>query len=226
MNIESNENATIYKKEEIIEDFFNNSKNENNEKNIADKESPIYPSKFQLDLKIDLNYLVGNDFLNSLTDLRIIHELSNENLAILLGGKLVIISPKSFKEIKIIEPDHNERCTKKNSIGNDFIDFIELSNSDILIWTSNVILIYDKEYNLKEKIDEIGQGNMSIRIDYDYGTATYYDINSIHELKNGKLVSCNSYGLKFYDKYNDKYNLIWTERMDVDVHFIIELKPN
>ena len=45
-------------------------------------------------------------------------------------------------------------------------------------------------------------------------------------MKNGKLVSCNSYGLKFYEKDKDKYNLISTEKMKIDVHFIYEIKTN
>ena len=88
-------------------------------------------------------------------------------------------------------------------------------------------MIYDKDYNLFRKIDEYAQGNKTQRKDYDCDTVEYYVINSIHELKNGKLVSCNSYGLKFYEKDNDgKYNLISTEKMEVDVNSLIEIKPN
>ena len=52
--------------------------------------------------------------------------------------------------------------------------------------------------------------------DYNYDTETYYDINSIYEIKNGKLVSYNSYGPKFYekDKDKDKDNLILTGKID------------
>ena len=45
-------------------------------------------------------------------------------------------------------------------------------------------------------------------------------------MKNGKLVSCNSYGLKFYEKGKDKYYLISTEKMEIDAHFIYEIKLN
>ena len=89
-------------------------------------------------------------------------------------------------------------------------------------------MIYDKEYNLIQRIDENEHGNKCKRKDYDYGSSTYYNINSIYEMKNGKLVSCNSYGLKFYEKDKDeyKYDLISTEKMEIDVHFIYEIKPN
>ena len=73
-------------------------------------------------------------------------------------------------------------------------------------------LIYDKNYNLIQKIDEYAHGNICQRKDYDYDTVNYYEINSIYELKNGKLISCNSYGLQFYERNNeDKYNLKSTE---------------
>jgi len=111
-------------------------------------------------------------------------------------------------------------------LGNKFVDFIELKNNDIVIWTSNVILIYNKKYNLIQRIDEIECGNLCQREDSDYGHITYYDINSIYEMKKEKLVSCNSYELKFYEKNKDKYNLISTEKMEIDVQFIFEIKPN
>ena len=200
-------------------EYFENLKLNNKEEIIQ------YPSTFQLMLKVDLHYLLDDNF--DFGSLENIHELSNKNLGILLGGKLIIISPKSFKEIKIIEPRYDERCSKSLYCNNKFIDFIELNNSDIVIWTSNIILIYDKEFNIKQRINELEHGNKSTRIDYDYGPIKYYEINSFHELKNGQLVSCNSYGLKFYEKdNNDKYNLISTEKMNVDVHYLIEMKPN
>ena len=198
-----------------IESYENTTKNVSKQEDIASKESLIYPSKFQLMLKVDLNYLIDQNFFNDLGRLKIIHELSNKNLGILLGGKLIFISPKSFREIKIIEPTFEERYSKYYLCHNILIDFIELNNSDIVIWTSNIFLIYDKEYNLKQKINEFEHGNLSTMEDYDYGPMTYYELNSISELKDGKLVSCNSYGLKFYKKDdNGKYKLISTEKMD------------
>ena len=227
MDIEFDKNLKINKKEEIIQDDFNPSKIENNKENISYEESLKYPSSFQLMLKVDLNDLLNSNFSSDFGRLEKIHELSNKNLGVLLDEKLIIISPKSFKEIKKIEPTYEERYSKNIFCQNKFIDFLELNNSDIVMWTSNIILIYDKKFNLKQRIDEFEHGNKCTREDYDYDYHTYYEINSIHELKNRKLVSCNSYGLKFYEKDNNsKYNLISTEKMDVDVHYLIEFKPN
>ena len=36
------------------------------------------------------------------------------------------------------------------------------------MWTSNIILIYDKKFNLKQRIDEFEHGNKCTREDYDY----------------------------------------------------------
>ena len=184
------------------------------------------PTSFELIQKVDLKTLINTNIFSNGGKLKKIHELSNQNLGILLDEKLIIICSKTFKTIKIIEPDRSEIVSKKSFMGNKFIDFIELKNCDIVLWTSNVILIYDKECNLIQRIDEAEDGNLCHRKDYDYDSVTYYDINSIYEMKNGKLVSCNSYGLKFYEKDKDKYNLISTEKMEIDVHFIYEIKPN
>ena len=44
-----------------------------------------------------------------------------------------------------MEPSYNELRSYKTILGNKFVDLIELKNCDIVIWTSNVILIYNKE---------------------------------------------------------------------------------
>ena len=62
-----------------------------------------------------------------------IHEFSNKNLGILLEKKLIIISHKTFKTIKIIEPKWFEiLSSNENFIGNEFVDF-EFKNFDIVI---------------------------------------------------------------------------------------------
>ena len=182
---------------------------------------------FQLIQKVELPFLTSF-YYNSHEDLVKIHELSNKAFGILFENKLVIFSTKIFKKIKIIEPKNEEKYSLGNfySYNNKFIDFLELKNSNIVLWTSNIILIYDKDYNLIQKIDEYEPGNKSKREDYDYGTHEYYEINSIYELKNGKLISCNSYGLKFYEKDNNRYNLILTEKIEIDVDYVVEIKPN
>ena len=201
--------------------------NKNINNNCEDKKSEDNPTSFQLILKVNLKSLLPCSYSYD-EYLKKIHILSNDNIGFLFNTRLIIISFKSFQKIKDINPFFDELNSSKNNItGNEFVDFIELNNFDIAIWTSNVILIYNKDYNLFQKIDEYAQGNKSQREDYDYDTVEYYEINSIHELKNGKLVSCNSYGLKFYEKDSDgKYNLISTEKMEVDVNSLIEIKPN
>jgi len=219
-------NEAINKKEEIVNKDLISSVNGNIITNNENKTLVINPISFELIQKVDLRFLLNTNIFGSRGSVITIHELSNENLGILLDEKLIIITHKTFKTIKIIEPNYNEIHSSKEITGNRFVDFIELKNCDIVIWTSNVILIYNKEYNLIQRIDEVEQGNLCIREDSDYDHVTYYDINSIYEMKNGKLVSCNSYGLKFYEKDKDKYNLISTEKMEIDVHFILEIKPN
>jgi len=219
-------NEAINKKEEIVNKDLISSVNGNIITNNENKTLVINPISFELIQKVDLRFLLNTNIFGSRGSVITIHELSNKNLGILLDEKLIIITHKTFKTIKIIEPNYNEIHSSKEITGNRFVDFIELKNCDIVIWTSNVILIYNKEYNLIQRIDEVEQGNLCIREDSDYDHVTYYDINSIYEMKNGKLVSCNSYGLKFYEKDKDKYNLISTEKMEIDVHFILEIKPN
>ena len=222
MKVEKYENKVRNEKEEIINNDLNNLKNNINKEAYESKESIISSLSFELALKVDFKYFL----FEKLGSLVTIHELSNKNLGILLAGRLIIITPNLFKIIKTIQPRYKEFHSVKQTSEDKFIDFIELNNSDIVIWTSKVILIYDKEYNLIQKIDEYEQGHKTQRIDYDYDTVKYYEINSVSEMKNGQLISCNSYGLKFYEKENNKYNLISTEKMDMDVNYIIEINPN
>ena len=123
--------------------------------------------------KIDINSLININFYNKFDYIKTIHEVSNKNVAILLCKKLIIISYKTFKTIEIIEPKYQELNSNKTIIGNEFVDFIEINNSDIVLWTSNVILIYDKKYNLIQKIDEMEYENLCKREDYDYDTAIF-----------------------------------------------------
>ena len=196
-----------------------------------DENKKLFQNNFVLELifKIDLNNLLDHyHFLNNSSYVIAIHELSNKNFGILLSKRLTIISPISFKTIKTISPFYEEMHSSNFMGRNDFIDFIELNNNYIIIWTSNVILFYDNEYNLVQKIDEYEYGDRCERVDDEYGKEIYYEINSIRELKNGKLISCNSYGLKFYEKNLNlnKYELISTVKMEIDVDYVIEIKPN
>ena len=220
MHIE--EDIKMNKKDEINTDFGT----KDIKANIEEKELNKNPNSFQLILKVNLD--ISSYKRSYFEFLMKIHKLSNNTIGLLFHKKLIIVSLKSFQIIKIIEPNYQQSNSPLCCIiGNDFIDFIELENSNIVIWTSNDFLIYDKNYNLIQKIDEYAQKNKCQRKDYDYGTVNYYEINSMSELKNEKLISCNSYGLKFYEKDNEgKYNLILNEKMEIDANSLIEIKPN
>ena len=149
------------------------------------EEEKINPLTFQLNLKINLNNLLDSDILSDTWRLVSILQLSNKNLGILLGRKIIIISHISYKPIIIFEPNYQERNSIHNSFGNKFIDFKKLKNSDIIIWTSNIILIFNKEFNLIQRIDEAEYGDKCKKKDYDYDISIYYEVNSVNEIKKG-----------------------------------------
>ena len=64
--------------------------------------------------------------MTDLLKLKTIYEFSNKNLGILLEKKLITVSHKTFKTIKIIEPKWFEIMSNGNFIGNKFVDFVEL----------------------------------------------------------------------------------------------------
>ena len=73
--------------------------NQNETKIINEEDSKINPLTFQLNLKINLNNLLDSDILSDTVRLVSILQLSNKNLGILLGRKLIIISHISYKPI-------------------------------------------------------------------------------------------------------------------------------
>jgi len=160
-----------------------------------------------------------------------IHKLKNNNIGIIIDSKyLSIYSLNTFKLIDSIKPK------KDNTIKNEVKYFtlkgcIELKNNDLLLWTSKIIIIYkqiQKNYKLLQIINEFKQGTNYIEYssdDENNGTE-FYDLNSLHELTNGQVVSCNSYGLKFYSKNNDKYSLISKKKLELHIENILEIKEN
>ena len=95
MHNEKYGNKTINEKEEIIDKDFINSGNE------------INPISFELIQKVDLKFLINTNIFSDRGTLQKIHELLNKHLGILLSEKLIIISHKTFKTIKIIEPSYD-----------------------------------------------------------------------------------------------------------------------
>jgi len=162
-----------------------------------------------------------------------VHQLKSNNIGIIIDyNYLSIYSSNTFKLIYSIEPKKN------NTIMNEvkyfgLSGFIELKNNDLLLWTSKIIMIYKKNknsYKLLQIINEFKQGTNYIKYSeysrYRDKEDECYDLNSLHELRNGLVVSCNSYGLKFYSKNNDKYNLISKLKIEYNVENILEIKEN
>ena len=54
----------------------------------------------------------------------------------------------------------------------------------------------------------------------------YYKLNSTYELMNGDLVSCNSYGIKFYKKEKNEYKLLSMKKLIDEVKYVVEVKKN
>ena len=121
-----------------------------------------------------------------------IHKLKNNNIGIIFNHNyLSIYSSNTFKLIYSIKP------TKNNIIMNevkyfDLSGFIESKNNDLLLWTSKIIIIYKKirnSYKLLQIINEFKQGTNYIEYSeysrYRDKETECYDLNSLHELRNG-----------------------------------------
>ena len=156
-----------------------------------------------------------------------IKELSNGRIGILFEDSLLIENIKTSKkidEIKLPVIMHYDE---------GIFDFIELKNSELILWSSETIYVYqiiDDKYNLYQNINESKEEKEKRKqneIDSYFGSKhKKYEINSIYELSNGNLVSCNSYGLKIYIKNNEKYILESKHDMEIDVRKIIEINNN
>ena len=156
-----------------------------------------------------------------------IKELSNGRIGILFEDSLLIENIKTSKkidEIKLPVIMHYDE---------GIFDFIELKNSQLILWSSETIYVYqmiDDKYNLYQNINESEEEREKRKqneIDSYFGSKhKKYEINSIYELSNGNLVSCNSYGLKIYIKNNEKYILESKHDMEIDVRKIIEINNN
>ena len=167
-----------------------------------------------------------------------VKELSNNRIGILFVKLLSIYSTKTFKKINEINLD-NIKNSEKNEEDSDnqkeiVINFLELKNSDLVLWTTEAnILFYklsDSNYIFSQAINENTQKEEEKR--YFHMERFYsnnkddYNINSIFQLSNGNLVSCNTNGIKIYCNKNDKYELELNCPMDIEVISAIENKAN
>ena len=209
-------------KEKILMKYL--SKKENPSKYLIEeeKESKIKLNPLSLQLQLKFNFKCDkndNLYINEDTNkIIILHELSNKNIGILFSSKLGIYSINTFKLICNITPNVNV-CNL------NLINFIELKNNDIIIWSQRTILLFYKlSYKEYKQYQIINEYTLSPYFSYDLYSS--YNINSIYQLKNGLLISCNSYGLYFYYKKDNKYILLSKHEISIEVENIIEIKEN
>ena len=190
-------------------------KNENEKDIINDKEKKE-PHSFQIISKME--------FENKIIK---INELSNKRFGILLNDSLLIYNLNNFKKLYEIE------LPIKKNYDDGIFDFIELKNCDLVLWSLNKVFFYqlsENEYKLYQNVDgesekEEEKVNDEL-ISYMTKRNKEFNINSIYELSNDKLVCCNSLGLLIYEKKDDKYIYESKHKMDIDVRKIIEINPN
>ena len=235
---QKNNKLEVKNKEGINQNIENNKKDNNelieNINSINQKDSSENESKgakkesFQIISKINFN------------NKRIItiKELSKNHIGILfIDNLLTIYDSNTFTKINEIKIDINSSNNlEENDNKNRIINFIELKNSDLVFWTSQEIMFYkisEKGYisyqTINESIQEEKKDDdyMFFRMErYSYNNKDRYTINSISELKNGNLVSCNSYGIKIYTKKNDNYILLLKHELDIEVVNSTEIQLN
>ena len=144
-----------------------------------------------------------------------INELSNKRFGILLSASLLVYNLNNFKKLYEIKlPIINQGYYDEKGIS----DFIELKNSDLVLWSTEKIFFYQLSENEYKQFQEIDISETEKK-----GS---FSINSIYELTNGKLICCNSFGLIIYTKINDKYIFESKHNIDTDIRRIIEINPN
>ena len=82
-------------------------------------------------------------------------------------------------------------------------DITELKNNDLIICIIFNFYIYrllNENYELYQIINEFEQGTNIIKNFNGRDKKDYNKLNTIYELMNGNLVSCNSYWLKTHKK--------------------------
>ena len=163
-----------------------------------------------------------------------IKEISNKRIGILLGNSLQIYNLNSFKKLDEIKLPISFDYYSDERI----FDFIELKNSDIVLWSLKKIFFYqlsENKYNLYQTLngledikdnEENKEKDDKEKFYFHHMENEKFEINSISELTNGKLVCCNSSGLKIYTKDNGKYIFESKHEMKIDVRKIIEIDSN
>ena len=112
-----------------------------------------------------------------------------------------IYNSKNFKNLEKI----NLTVSNNNSDERVF-DFIELKNSDLVLWSPKIILFYNisgNKYSLYQNISKFKENKeeKDCNVFYSHNSERKkFEINSVYELTNGKLVCCHSFGLIIYNK--------------------------
>lgn len=155
-----------------------------------------------------------------------INELSNQRIGVLLNNSLLIYNLKSFQildEVKfpILDCNYDE----------GICDFIELKNTDLVLWSIKQILFYhliENKYQLYQTINGLEEENKEKSIDYGFYSRSSKkgEINSIYELSTGKLILCISSGLAVFTKINEEYKLESKHEIKIDVRRAIEINEN
>lgn len=235
-------NLNLENKQKINELEIKKETSKNNKKDINQKDSNdlrILSKDETKGTKKEINSFAFQMFLKMNFDNKkifTVKELSKNRVAILFNNNILeIYNSNTFSkinEIKVnVSPSENlEKIGYKNLV----FDFIELKNFDLVFWTVEAIYFYnlsEKEYTQYQIINESTQeegNNQKIRRmhRFDYNNKEIYKINSICELKNGNLVSSNSYGIKIYNKEKGKYKLLSKQKLNVEVMDAIEIKSN
>ena len=172
--------------------------------------------------KLEKKFIINLDFKEEDNKIYSIYELSDRRIAV-LDYKLTDVKIYSLKTGKIITKMNKEKIKK----------IIELKNKDIVLNSSHEIYIYkllpNNNYELYQTINEFNQGT-NIMKDIDFFEEKkekfeYYNLNSVYEMMNGDLVSCNSYGLKIYKKENNGlYKLSFMKELGEAAVNVLEIK--
>lgn len=226
-------------KQETIEEFI---KENPDYKKILEKESGKEFSKLdETEIKEIIQYIIERKYFNkNETKIIDIKEISNKFIGILFNNNsLSIYNPSNFSkvgEIKVDVPQikQNANYFDYNNKKEIIYNFIELENSDLVLWTLKRIYFYkfDKEYIQYQIIDESNEKAKNDDDDFDYymefGSRNQkeYNIYSVYQLKNGNIVTGNTNCIKIYTKKNDNYILLSKIDADFEVKNIIEIEPN
>lgn len=172
-----------------------------------------------LQIKLIINIDLDNEKINKIDK---VYELSD--------GRIAIIEKKG-KNMKIYSLKNGKMITKINQ--DNILGIIELKNKDVVLNSKHEIFFYkllpNKNYELYQEINEFNQGNNIFKkcIFNELEKTEYYKLNSIYQLMNNNLVSCNSYGIKIYKKDKDgQYKLSFMKELGEEVKNVVEIKNN